>query len=211
MIKRTVDKAFQSAEQGNEIAAVFHCPTQRESDVGLPVVGATGENLSALLRMLRVGKQGVDYLAWSRSSIMIVNLSVKVNETEKTLRRLANDKNCLRRLEGLLAGQKTILCFGQWAARACERIYQVDNNVKVVSVYHLSPHALNQIVKTKDGRLIEDSIELNPRFYRIKVIADYVCRCLSDDTRHLFTYDDFVDEIKKLRVERKRNGNHHES
>ena len=71
--------------------------------------------------------------------------------------------------------------------------------------------ALNQIVKTEDGRLIEDSIELNPRFYRIKVIADYVCRCLSDDTKHLFTYDDFRNEIKKLRVERKRKDDHHES
>ena len=205
MIKRTVDKAFQSAEQGNEIAAVFHCPTQRESDVGLPVVGATGESLSALLHMIRVGKRGVDHLAWSRSSIMIANLSEKEDVKEDELRRLADDENCLNRLKKRLTGQKTILCFGRWAARACEQIYRENKAVKVVSVYHLSPHALNQIVKTKDGRLIDNSIELNPRFYRIKVIADYVRRCLSDDTRHLFTYDDFVDEIKKFRGERKRN------
>lgn len=211
MIKRTVDKAFQSAEQGNEIAAVFHCPTQRESDVGLPVVGATGENLSALLHMIRAGKRGVDYLAWSRSSIMIVNLSEKEDVEEDELRHLADEENSLNRLKKLLDGQNTILCFGRWSARACERIFQGDNKVKVVSVYHLSPHALNQIVKTEDGRLIEDSIELNPRCYRIKVIAEYVRRCLSDDAKHLFTYDDFRNEIKKLRVERKRNGNHHES
>lgn len=205
MIKRVISSDFQSPEVGNGIVAIFQCPTQKEVDVGIPVAGVTGENLDFLLQMIRTDMKGADYLSWFRSSIMIVNVS----STEKSLKESmgeARNAEIAGKIYERIKNQQVVLCFGKVAYTAVEKIKKVVkdyNPSKIIAVYHLSPKALNLIIKTEDGDLIDNRLDLCPRMYRLRLLANYIRQCYSDDN-HCHSFSDFSKYIRdKLNTARK--------
>lgn len=199
MIKREIASDFQSPEVGNEIVAIFQCPTQIEVNACIPVAGVTGENLDFLLQMIRMDMKGTDYLSWFRSSIMVVNVS-STEKSQKESMRDARNERIIGSIYERIKKQKVILCFGEVAYTAVRKIKRLKdefNPSKIIAVYHLSPRALNLIIKTEDGDFIDNRLDLCSRMYRLRLLANYIRQCYSDDNQ-CHSFSDFSNYISNM-------------
>lgn len=155
-----------------EIAFVFACPGQEEMDDAQLVSGATGKNLSRLIKILQHHRADLfKYIC--RYDYCITNASSKVyykgyfnNRTLPYLRDDVYTSKNINRLKNELGKKKIIIAFGKTANRALTKAGLPHIEAK----YHLGYQGINHISKDCNGKTIPKGAE-NATDLRIEVIA----------------------------------------
>lgn len=166
----------------NEITLVFSCPGKAEKIKGEPAAGQTGKNLSQLLKLLSTEK--LSSYSLLRDDITITNATKKVEYYSKTKRSEAslvevlNESNITRLYEEIKQTNNIIICFGNNAKIAVDKVIKKYPNdfvgIKRANTIHLSMKAINFLIKedTNNNKIIKGQKGNTEK--RLQVIADNI-------------------------------------
>lgn len=179
---------YKEGTPNNRFVCVFACPTDRERDARVPVVGKTGDRLHLLMEKLREFKCEID-----EEDVCIVNSSSVVHNSADQ-DSVVKAHEIIENMDVLYkcvfaGGIKFVLLFGKTAAQAWrvllhERKRKGEpmksyDGIRAIKSVHLSPRSMN---KVSPGQELPQKID---------VLAKYIQMSLNSNSE-LMEFEDYI-------------------